>query len=363
MRHLRSCTWSTSATWRPTGSSRSAGGATRPTTRAGATPWWTGWRAWSSGTRTVPAWSCGRSATRAAPGPTWPRWPPGLGSATRRGRCTTRATGRARTSTSTAACTRPTPRSIESAAARRSRWTTPGWTPGAGRCRSSSASTATPWATGPGGLWEYQDLFERHPRCQGGFVWEWIDHGLRARTADGAAFFAYGGDFGEPLHDGNFVADGLLFPDRTPSPGLAELKKVVEPVRVTADPPAGPVANLHDFRDLSHLAFMAPGGGGTAGGLRPPGGPAPRPRVGRHRRPPDPAANHRRVLAHRPGRTRHRPPLGPRRPRGRLQASCLAAHGRRRLVPQSRRAPSTTPRSHGPAWHPPGPEPGPRWEA
>jgi beta-galactosidase len=109
---------------------------------------------------------------------------------------------------------------------------------------------------GPGGLWEYQDLFERHPRCQGGFVWEWIDHGLRARTADGAEFFAYGGDFGEPLHDGNFVADGLLFPDRTPSPGLAELKKVVEPVRITADPAGGiRVANLHDFRDLSHLAF------------------------------------------------------------------------------------------------------------
>jgi beta-galactosidase len=109
---------------------------------------------------------------------------------------------------------------------------------------------------GPGGLWEYQELFERHPRCQGGFVWEWIDHGLRARTDDGAEFFAYGGDFGEPLHDGNFVADGLLFPDRTPSPGLHELKKVVEPVRITADPAGGiRVANLHDFVDLSHLSF------------------------------------------------------------------------------------------------------------
>ncbi|HZA84144.1 MAG TPA: glycoside hydrolase family 2 TIM barrel-domain containing protein, partial [Actinomycetes bacterium] len=109
---------------------------------------------------------------------------------------------------------------------------------------------------GPGGLWEYQDLFERHPRCQGGFVWEWIDHGLRARTADGAEFFAYGGDFGEPLHDGNFVADGLLFPDRTPSPGLEELKKVVEPVRITPAPGGGiRVANLHQVLDLSHLSF------------------------------------------------------------------------------------------------------------
>ena len=83
---------------------------------------------------------------------------------------------------------------------------------------------------GPGGLADYQELFERHPRCQGGFVWEWIDHGLRDAAR---GFFAYGGDFGEPLHDGNFVADGLLFPDRTPSPGLIELKKVFEPVRIT----------------------------------------------------------------------------------------------------------------------------------
>jgi beta-galactosidase len=110
---------------------------------------------------------------------------------------------------------------------------------------------------GPGGLWEYQRLFETYPRCQGGFVWEWIDHGLRKRTRDGREFFAYGGDFGEPLHDGNFVADGLLFPDRTPSPGLLEYKKVIEPVRIAPHPAGGvQVTNLHDVRDLSHLAFV-----------------------------------------------------------------------------------------------------------
>jgi beta-galactosidase len=106
---------------------------------------------------------------------------------------------------------------------------------------------------GPGGLAEYQELFERHPRCQGGFVWEWIDHGLRDAAR---GFFAYGGDFGEPLHDSNFVADGLLFPDRTPSPGLIELKKVFEPVRITGGLEGGlRVENRHGFRDLSHLAF------------------------------------------------------------------------------------------------------------
>jgi beta-galactosidase len=108
---------------------------------------------------------------------------------------------------------------------------------------------------GPGGLWEYQELFERYPRCQGGFIWEWIDHGLRSRTAGGREFFAYGGDFGEPLHDGNFVADGLVFPDRTPSPGLDEYKKVIEPVRIATDPGGLRVANHYLNSDLSHLAF------------------------------------------------------------------------------------------------------------
>ena len=100
---------------------------------------------------------------------------------------------------------------------------------------------------GPGGLVEYQALFERHPRCAGGFVWEWIDHGIRREQRD----FAYGGDFGEPLHDANFVADGLVLPDRMPSPGLLELKAVFAPVRIGA----GGIANLHDFRDLAHVRF------------------------------------------------------------------------------------------------------------
>ncbi|MFE7704866.1 glycoside hydrolase family 2 TIM barrel-domain containing protein [Streptomyces sp. NPDC057486] len=107
---------------------------------------------------------------------------------------------------------------------------------------------------GPGGLSEYQRLFEQYERCQGGFVWEWIDHGI-AHPEHG---FAYGGDFGEELHDGNFVCDGLLFPDRTPSPGLIEYKKVVEPVRIEAGTSTGTVriVNGYDFADLGHLEFV-----------------------------------------------------------------------------------------------------------
>ncbi|MFF9703227.1 DUF4981 domain-containing protein [Streptomyces sp. SID4946] len=106
---------------------------------------------------------------------------------------------------------------------------------------------------GPGGLADYQRLFASYERLQGGFVWEWIDHGI----AHPELGFAYGGDFGEELHDGNFVCDGLVLPDRRPSPGLVEYKKVLEPVGITGDGTAGAVrvTNGYDAADLSALAF------------------------------------------------------------------------------------------------------------
>jgi beta-galactosidase/evolved beta-galactosidase subunit alpha len=87
---------------------------------------------------------------------------------------------------------------------------------------------------GPGGLSEYWDAFYSSPRLMGGCIWEWIDHGIRTKTADGREFFAYGGDFGDQPNDSNFVADGLVFPDRTPSPGLTEYTKVIEPIKIEA---------------------------------------------------------------------------------------------------------------------------------
>jgi beta-galactosidase len=110
---------------------------------------------------------------------------------------------------------------------------------------------------GPGGLAEYEELFDAHERCQGGFVWEWIDHGIRQVDPDGTVWYAYGGDFGEPLHDGHFVIDGLVFPDRSPSPGLVEYKKVIEPVRIVIDAAdrAVTITNRRDHCDSSDLAF------------------------------------------------------------------------------------------------------------
>lgn len=88
---------------------------------------------------------------------------------------------------------------------------------------------------GPGAIDQYEELVERFPRLHGGFVWEWRDHGLRARTSEGVEYFAYGGDFGEIVHDGNFVMDGMVLSDGTPSPGLFEWKQVVAPVRAHID--------------------------------------------------------------------------------------------------------------------------------
>ncbi|MEX0655521.1 MAG: glycoside hydrolase family 2 TIM barrel-domain containing protein [Phycisphaeraceae bacterium] len=109
---------------------------------------------------------------------------------------------------------------------------------------------------GPGDLHDYWQLFYKHKRLQGGCVWEWIDHGIRRRFADGREDFAYGGDFGDEPNDSNFIADGLIFPDRTPSPALLEYKKVLEPVHVEAgDLERGRVrlTNRYDFATLDHL--------------------------------------------------------------------------------------------------------------
>lgn len=111
---------------------------------------------------------------------------------------------------------------------------------------------------GPGGLIVYWDAFSTYKRLQGGFVWEWIDHGLTQYTQDGSIYYAYGGDFGDEPNNSNFCCDGLLFPNRTPSPGLYEYKKIIEPVKVEAiDLVKGriKVKNGYDFLALDHLTM------------------------------------------------------------------------------------------------------------
>jgi beta-galactosidase len=83
-----------------------------------------------------------------------------------------------------------------------------------------------------GSLAEYWDVITSTPGLQGGFIWEWKDHGLRQRLADGTVRLAYGGDFGDEPHDGNFVADGLVSADLDPHPAMREVAWVYRPVTV-----------------------------------------------------------------------------------------------------------------------------------
>jgi beta-galactosidase len=83
-----------------------------------------------------------------------------------------------------------------------------------------------------GSLADYWRAFESTPGLQGGFIWEWKDHGLTQRNEDGKVRFAFGGQFGDTPNDGNFVADGLLHADMTPHPAMREVAWVHRPVRV-----------------------------------------------------------------------------------------------------------------------------------
>lgn len=77
-----------------------------------------------------------------------------------------------------------------------------------------------------GNLWDQWQAIYKYPNLQGGFIWDWVDQGLlQTDKKNGRPFYAYGGDFGvNAPSDGNFLCNGLVGPDRTPHPGMAEVK-------------------------------------------------------------------------------------------------------------------------------------------
>lgn len=121
-----------------------------------------------------------------------------------------------------------------------------------------------------GNLDRYYDMFwaEDKPRIQGGFVWDMIDQGLRkVDKKTGREFFAYGGDFGEEIHDAQFCINGLYAPDRVPHPAVREIKYLHQPVAFTAHGEGAKIGgtgkepleltlkvkNRYSFSSLSHL--------------------------------------------------------------------------------------------------------------
>lgn len=106
---------------------------------------------------------------------------------------------------------------------------------------------------GPGGLKEYQDFYRNYKRLQGGFIWEWYDHGVESKTDKGEIYYRYGGNYGDFPTNGNFCIDGMLMPDRTPSPALAEYKQVICPVELSEVPGFNTRIKLKNYYDFLNL--------------------------------------------------------------------------------------------------------------
>jgi beta-galactosidase len=107
-----------------------------------------------------------------------------------------------------------------------------------------------------GSLADYWRAIESYHGLQGGFIWDWIDQGIAARGPSGEKYWKYGGDFGDEPSDYDFCLNGLLFPDQSPKPAMAECKKVHSPVRfrpVAGKPYTFRVENRRDFLPLDDM--------------------------------------------------------------------------------------------------------------
>ncbi len=104
-----------------------------------------------------------------------------------------------------------------------------------------------------GSLSDYWDAVRQNPGLQGGFIWEWIDHGILTKDAQGRSHWAYGGHFGDEPNDGAFIADGLVWPDRVPHPALAEVKHLWQSIRVENVEPKRKTVRITNERDFLSL--------------------------------------------------------------------------------------------------------------
>lgn len=111
-----------------------------------------------------------------------------------------------------------------------------------------------------GNFQEYFDIIRSSKHMQGGFIWDWVDQGIRTKDLNGKTFWAYGGDLGGFYwqNDDNGVADGMISSDRTPDPGAYEVKKVYQYIQFSSPNINGGylnIQNLHDFTNLDQFRF------------------------------------------------------------------------------------------------------------
>ncbi|MDR2630517.1 MAG: DUF4981 domain-containing protein [Spirochaetaceae bacterium] len=110
-----------------------------------------------------------------------------------------------------------------------------------------------------GSLADYWEAIESYHGLQGGFIWDWIDEGIEAFAPDGTKYWKYGGDFGDEPSDYDFCLNGLLFPDQTPKPVMAECKQLFAPLRlkpVPRKPYAFMVENRFDFSTFEGIELV-----------------------------------------------------------------------------------------------------------
>ncbi|NRA44542.1 MAG: DUF4981 domain-containing protein [Oligoflexales bacterium] len=107
-----------------------------------------------------------------------------------------------------------------------------------------------------GNFKDYWDFIDSQKVLQGGFIWDWVDQGLRRMSSDGKPYFAYGGDFGDKPNDGNFCINGIVDPDRKPHPSLYEAKKVQQAVKFKMGDPENlrlKISNHYLFTNLDQF--------------------------------------------------------------------------------------------------------------
>lgn len=146
------------------------------------------------------------------------------------------------------------------------------WLQHADRKKEKEKGTAKPlilcefahaMGNGPGGVKEYIEAMYKYPNFQGGFVWEWANHGLMTTktitrpdgTSENIRYYGYGGDFGDEPNDGHFVLDGLCFSDHTPTPGLLTYGHAIQPVEILDDIEWGDQVNLHVINRYDHISL------------------------------------------------------------------------------------------------------------
>jgi beta-galactosidase len=104
-----------------------------------------------------------------------------------------------------------------------------------------------------GNFYKFWDAVRANDGLVGGFIWDWTDQGLYQKDEQGKEYWAYGGDFGDSINDGNFCINGVIGPDQTPKPATWEAKKIMQPVEIL---PVNVLEGRFRLRNWHHFASL-----------------------------------------------------------------------------------------------------------